>query len=122
MCACCLSVIVHISTMLFKSFLQGLARLANVLFGAPGHPAGDGIADVGCVAIHVLFGSPGHPAGDGIADVGCVAIHGCGQVHLVVGGSGLKSWSSLNIGANQAIFFSTFFHPLLKSSRSRRGG
>ena len=69
--------------MLFKSFLHGLARLANVLLGAPGHPTGDGIADVGCVAVH-----------------------GCGQVHLVVGGSGLKSWSSLNIGANQAIFFS----------------
>ena len=99
MCACCFFILVHISTVLSEPFLQALATLANV-----------------------LLGSPSHPTGDGIADVGCVAVHGCGQVQLVVGGSGLKGWSSLDVGAGQAIFFSTFFHPWLDSSRSNRGG
>ena len=67
--------------MLAESLLQALAGLANILHGAVGNPTADGIADVGCVAVH-----------------------GRVQVNLIAGGSGLEGLSWLDIGAWPSCF------------------
>ena len=91
--SCSLHIAIYVVQMLCQSLPEALGCLANVLLTTVGHHAVEGIADVAGVAVHL-----------GI------------DVNSIVGGSGFKVFSRLNVRAHTAVRLSTFPHARYSSS------
>jgi hypothetical protein len=59
---------------------------------------------------NILFATVGHHTVEGVAHIAAVAVHLGIDVNSVVGGSGFKVFSRLNVWAHTAILLATLLH------------